>query len=207
MLPDSPDILKTMLSFSPASAGNESVNVLVQLAVSMRAHRRGGMLLVVPSNSTEWRDSIIHPIPYAMSPAYSKLSKLVRNDLPSMNPYDLQGALRLAIEAVAGLTAADGATIINDKYELLAFGAKVGRSDKSTRVERMVITEPVVGNMPQKLHPAQNGGTRHLSAAQFVHDQHDAIALVASQDGRFTVFGWSETENLVHAHRVDALFL
>jgi len=40
--------------------------------------------------------------------------------------------------------------------------------------------------------PAQFGGTRHLSAAQFVHDQRDAIALVASQDGRFTVFAWSQ---------------
>jgi hypothetical protein len=26
--------------------------------------------------------------------------------------------------------------------------------------------------------------------AQFAHDQQHAIALVASQDGRFTVFGW-----------------
>jgi DNA integrity scanning protein DisA with diadenylate cyclase activity len=55
--------------------------------------------------------------------------------------------------------------------------------------------------------PAQLGGTRHLSAAQFVHDQRDAIALVASQDGRFTVFKWSPREEFVHAHRVDALLL
>ena len=31
------------------------------------------------------------------------------------------------------------------------------------------------------VEPAQLGGTRHLSAAQFVRDQHDAVALVASQ--------------------------
>ena len=55
--------------------------------------------------------------------------------------------------------------------------------------------------------PAQLGGTRHLSAAQFVHDQHDAMALVASQDGRFTIFKWSPREEFVHAHRVDALLL
>jgi hypothetical protein len=55
--------------------------------------------------------------------------------------------------------------------------------------------------------PAQLGGTRHLSAAQFVHDQQDAIALVASQDGRFTVFAWSPCEGTVHAHRIDALLL
>jgi hypothetical protein len=46
-----------------------------------------------------------------------------------------------------------------------------------------------------------------LSAAQFVHDQFDAIALVASQDGGFTVFAWSPKEEMVHAHRIDALLL
>jgi len=51
------------------------------------------------------------------------------------------------------------------------------------------------------------GGTRHLSAAQFIHDQHDAVALVASQDGRFTVFAWSPCEDSVHAHRVETLLL
>jgi DNA integrity scanning protein DisA with diadenylate cyclase activity len=57
------------------------------------------------------------------------------------------------------------------------------------------------------VHPAQFGGTRHLSAAQFAQDQRDAVALVASQDGRFTLFKWTPCENLVHAHRVDALLL
>jgi len=57
------------------------------------------------------------------------------------------------------------------------------------------------------VHPTQLGGTRHLSAVQFVHDQRNAMALVASQDGRFTVFSWSQSENMVHAHRVEALLL
>ncbi len=55
--------------------------------------------------------------------------------------------------------------------------------------------------------PSQLGGTRHLSAAQFVQDQPDAVALVASQDGRFTVFAWSPCEDMVHAHRVETLLL
>jgi len=53
----------------------------------------------------------------------------------------------------------------------------------------------------------QHGGTRHLSAAQFVHDQRDTLALVASQDGRFTIFAWSPCEEMVHAHGVDVLLL
>jgi DNA integrity scanning protein DisA with diadenylate cyclase activity len=57
------------------------------------------------------------------------------------------------------------------------------------------------------VHPTRLGGTRHLSAAQFVHDQHGALALVASQDGRFTVFAWSGRDEIVHAHRIEALLL
>src|SRR5262249_36312692 len=47
-LPDCPPLLASLLGFdSPASwiGGPDSVNILVQLAVSMRAHGRGGVLL------------------------------------------------------------------------------------------------------------------------------------------------------------------
>jgi hypothetical protein len=31
--------------------------------------------------------------------------------------------------------------------------------------------------------------------------------MVASQDGRFTVFAWSPCEGLVHAHRIENLLM
>ena len=69
------------------------------------------------------------------------------------------------------------------------------------------MTEPIEGGAPEQMHPGQLGGTRHLSAAQFVHDQPGAVALVASQDGRFTIFAWSPRDKAVHAHRVEVLLL
>jgi len=111
------------------------------------------------------------------------------------------------VDAVAGLTAVDGAAIINDRSELLAFGAKIVQSKSGAEVERVVLTEPVTGAEPEVVDPAELGGTRHLSAAQFVQDQRNALALVASQDGRFTVFAWSPCEAMVHAHRVETLLL
>jgi hypothetical protein len=111
------------------------------------------------------------------------------------------------VDVVAGLTAVDGATIITDRYELLCFGAKIGRRDGSPRVEAVMVTEPIEGTVAQTMNPSEMGGTRHLSAAQFVHDQQNAVALVASQDGRFTIFAWSPCETSVHAHRVEALLL
>jgi hypothetical protein len=67
--------------------------------------------------------------------------------------------------------------------------------------------EPFEGASPSMVEPSQLGNTRHLSAAQFVYDQRQAAALVASQDGRFTVFMWSPSEDVVHAYRLESLLL
>jgi hypothetical protein len=135
------------------------------------------------------------------------LADLLNQNVDERNENLWEGAVRRAVDTVAGLTAVDGATVINDRYAVLAFGAKIRRPEGSAPVEQMVATEPIVGDRAVVIHPAQNGGTRHLSAAQFVYDQRDALALVASQDGRFTIFAWSPCEEMVHAHRVDTLLL
>ncbi|WP_221391686.1 putative sensor domain DACNV-containing protein [Dyadobacter sp. NIV53] len=204
---DCPSLINSMMGFASSSIWNDSLNILVQLSVSMRDHGRGGILLVVPAGKEAWRESIIHPIAYAVEPAFSELAELQKPHSEDINAVLWQSKLNAAIYNLAGLTAVDGATVINDKYELMAFGAKIGRSPNGQPVEEMLVTEPIIGNKGVIVHPVQNGGTRHLSAAQFVHDQHDAIALVASQDGRFTIFSWSACEGKVQAHRVDALLL
>jgi hypothetical protein len=183
------------------------VNVLVQLAVSMRSHGRGGLLLVVPGGTDAWRESIVSPMPYAVSPAYSELSELMRKSMVDREERRWQDALTRAVVAIAGLTAVDGATLVTDTYDLLAFGTKIARRRGSPPVEQVTVTEPIEGGTPEIVHPTQLGGTRHLSAAQFVHDQRHAVALVASQDGRFTIFAWSPCEEMVHAHRVETLLL
>jgi hypothetical protein len=206
-LTDFPALITSLLGFTSPSSWNDSVDVVVQLAASMRDHGRGGSLLIVPDGTQAWRESIVHPIPYAIRPAFSGLADLMRQDVSARRQDLWQGALRQAIDSMAGLTAVDGATVISARYELLAFGAKIGRREGSARVEQMVITEPIIGSPAVVVHPAQDGGTRHLSAAQFVHDQRDTLALVASQDGRFTIFAWSPCEAMVHAHRVETLLL
>jgi hypothetical protein len=209
-LPDCPPLLTSLLGFdSPASwvTGIDSVNVLVQLAVSMRAHGRGGLMLVVPSGDADWLDSIVKPIPYAVVPAFAELAHLTRDTPDAKGTRLWQDAVNRAVEAIAGLTAVDGATVLTSEYELLAFGAKISRRKGSPLVEQVTVTEPIEGNVALTVHPTQLGGTRHLSAAQFVHDQRRAVALVASQDGRFTVFAWSPCEGMVHAHRVETLLL
>ena len=209
-LPDCPELLTSLLAFTSPSAweqGPESVNLLVQLAASMRAHGHGGLLLVIPAGSEKWRESIVHPILYSVVPQFTGLTDLMAQPVEQQNERLWQTAMRRAVDTVAGLTAVDGATVISDQYELLAFGAKIRRAANSTQVEEIIVTEPIVGDRAVRVHPGQTGGTRHLSAAQFVYDCRDAMALVASQDGRFTIFAWSPCENMVHAHRVDTLLL
>ena len=204
-LPDCPPLLTSLLGFDAPASWAQSLNVLVQLAASMRAHGRGGALLVVPSATNTWRQSIVQPILYSVLPYFSELTELM-ND-PATERRRWQEAFARAVDGVAGLTAVDGATIITDRYELLAFGAKIGRRDGAPRIESVIVTEPIEGAAATTMNPSEMGGTRHLSAAQFVHDQRDAVALVASQDGRFTIFAWSPCESTVHAHRVEALLL
>jgi hypothetical protein len=206
-LPDCPALLESLIGFGSPASSEESVNVLVQLAVSMRAHGRGGALLVVPQGSVEWRESILRPVPYAAAPPFSELTELMSRDAGERGRREWREAFIDAVEAVAGLTAVDGAALITDRHELLAFGAKIVRRDGGAQVERMVVTEPIVGSVASVVDPVQLGGTRHLSAAQFVQDQRDAVALVASQDGRFTIFAWSPCEEMVHAHLVETLLL
>lgn len=209
-LPDCPALLTSLLGFdSPASWVNaaNSVNVMVELAVSMRAHGRGGSLLVVPAGGESWRESIVRPIPYAVAPPFSELAHLTRETPDDSRRRPWQEALGRAVDALAGLTAVDGAAVMTADYALLAFGAKIARRKGWPQVERVTMTEPIEGGVAALMDPAQLGGTRHLSAAQFVQDQRDAIALVASQDGHFTVFAWSPCETMVHAHRVETLLL
>ena len=179
-------------------------DVMLRLAVSMRAHKRGGTLLVVPAGGDAWRESIVRPITYAVEPPFTELSELAR-DAPEDDPG--HAALGRAVDAVAGLTAVDGATLLNDRYELLAFGVKIGRPQGRPRVEQVVVTEPIEGGTAEVVAPVQLAGTRHISAAQFAQDQPDSVALVASQDGRFTIFAWCAREGMVHAHRVESLLL
>lgn len=209
-LPDCPSLLKALLAFTAAATNgpHHSLNVLVQLSASMRAQGHGGTLLVVPTGVERWRESIAQPILYSITPAFSALADLVRCEVvEESRRRQWEGALRRAVDTIGGLTAVDGATVINDQYEVRAFGAKIRRKEGSSSVDRWVITEPVVGNLPVVVQPTEHGGTRHLSAAQFVYDQRDALALVASQDGRFTVFAWSPCEEMVHAHRVESLLM
>jgi hypothetical protein len=206
-LAERPSISSALLGFYRHEPEPDSVDYLVELATSMRAHGRGGALLLVPQGSDSWLESVIQPIAYRFSPTYSGLRELALGGPSNATERRWALSLRRIVDGIAGLTAVDGATVINSSYDLLAFGVKIIRRTRSPRVEQLILTEPIDGAAPKIVTPGYIGGTRHSSAAQFAHDQQDAVSLVASQDGRFTVFAWSDHDRAVVAHRAESLLL
>jgi hypothetical protein len=203
--PDCPTLASSVLGCD-STPGLDAVDVLRELAVSMRAHGHGGTLLVVPGDSDRWRESLVHPMPYAVRPGFSTLAELAQEP-GERRSREWEADFSDAVEVIAGLTAVDGATVITDRYELIAFGAKIAPRQGHRRVEQVTVSESIEDAVAVTVHPTQLGGTRHFSAVQFVNEQRNALALVASQDGRFTVFSWSPSQAMVHARRVEALLL
>src|SRR5581483_3240432 len=155
---DCPAVLYPLFGFDLAGSSEDSFNALAQLAVSMRAHGRGGALLVVPENADAWQASIVQPIRYSVVPAFLELAELMKESGRDKHSVP-QEAFYRSVETIAGLTAVDGATIITDQYAVLAFGAKIARGEGAARIERVVVTEPIEGNQPLVVHPSELGGT------------------------------------------------
>jgi len=110
------------------------------------------------------------------------------------------------VESIAGLTAVDGATVITDQYEVLAFGVKIKRAAGSASVEQMVLTNPLSGIRPLWF-------LRCSTAARATCRPRSSYMISAMRwrwwlTGRtLHYFAWSPCEEMVHAHRVDVLLL
>jgi hypothetical protein len=206
-LPEYLALVTSIASTAAPRPDGGSAEVLVRLALSMRAHGHGGTLLIVPEGTDAWRASVVDPALYPVVPSFSLLDELTGGNSPAWSPLPWQETFRRAVDGVAGLTAVDGAAVMTNRHQLLAFGARIVQAPGRSPVEEVVVTEPVVGDTAAVRPLAALGGMRHSSAAQFVHDQRDALALDASQDGRFTVIAWSPGEGRVSAHHVEALLL
>jgi hypothetical protein len=101
-LPDCPDLLTSLIGSETQNAASESVNVLIRLAVSMHVHGRGGSLLVVPANTDDWRESLVQPIQYVLTPPFSALAKLAHTNVTGDHDRRWEDAIGHAVDGVAG---------------------------------------------------------------------------------------------------------
>lgn len=167
------------------------------LAEAMR-HGRGGTILIVPSSATGWRDSIKDGYLVEADNLRLMWSKkhweeksretTDTDDLTYLDPLSPEAMnFRRAIAFIGGLTAVDGATILNDKYEVIGFGWKIiPQLDPPAAI---AVADLLGQPAAEETIPFKEiGGTRHQSAASFANEHAESVAFVTSQDGRMTLF-------------------
>jgi DNA integrity scanning protein DisA with diadenylate cyclase activity len=101
------------------------------------------------------------------------------------------------LRSIGDLSAIDGAIVMDEELKVFGFGAKLqAESD-----EFQVLELDALSGTTQSVSYAQLGGSRHQSAARFVHQNHEAMVFVASQDGRLTLLAWVVDPGQVAAAR------
>lgn len=91
---------------------------------------------------------------------------------------EIEEGLSDIAQAIASLTSVDGAVILNDRFEVLGFGAEVTAVSQSLK-DIYIMTN----KGKNKKISIESFGTRHRSAFRFCSSFEDSVAFVVSQDG------------------------
>lgn len=186
---------------------------LLTTARAMRAHGRGGTLLVVP-DPEGWRRSIDVPVPYTggasflesdydvsqkptlLAPITDFFSGLLKKKESSQR--DKLSRMKTQVDQqcqhIARLTAVDGALVMTFDRFVFCFGAKIIGAEGQEVPSSLRVVKPVEGDTGAIVSLSDIGGTRHQSAAMFANAQPGSVAIVASQDGGVTFFT-TDSEN------------
>src|ERR1044072_1672495 len=171
---------------------------LEKIAIAMRAHGHGGTLLIIPNDNTTCHKSIDMGS-FRFKP-YEKFKKDLERRDAAVRQFALGSMARdfhssyedmaKSIKSIAQFTAVDGATLITPDRILLGFGAKIKPVRKVPDENyNLVISNPFYKSEPEHKNLMEMPwGTRHRSAARFVFDQKGTVAIVASADGRLSIF-------------------
>jgi hypothetical protein len=158
------EILRSKYSFEQGEARYRYRTLIMRLMNTLA--EEGGRVNPVPS-SVGWRE-----YENSSSPAIA----------------DLDEAIFELSHLIAGLADVDGAVVMTKRFELLGFGAEIRGSDLPDviTVQRALDLEAV----QCVEEPTDGVGTRHRSAYRLCQHVHDALAVVASQDGGIRFVTW-----------------
>jgi hypothetical protein len=194
--------------------------VLVILARMIVADGHGGIVLIVPTETGAWAESL-SPFAYRFAAPDTAIRDAIRQELKIVHaqgealqglwqtdvPVDLKNLVTGAIgqrpwynerdvRAVASLAGVDGAIVVMRDLSVLGFGAKIALGSRTPPGVCTFRPEPGSHETsPSSLEDL--GGTRHQSAARFAGAHKDAVALVISQDRHMSVMYWDEPINCV----------
>jgi sensor domain DACNV-containing protein len=90
---------------------------------------------------------------------------------------------------VAELTLVDGAVVLNQRLEVLGFGAEISGGLENVPCLQKALDIEGVSRQPES---GKRMGTRHRSAYRLCNALHDALAIVVSQDGQVRFIRWHD---------------
>lgn len=162
---------------------------LIRVGTTMIRHGHGGTLVLVPPADQSWRQAV--RFRFNFDPLSDPVSALCEQCGPANSPRASHTSLQ---RRVGDLSLIDGAVVMDLDLRLLGFGAKL-----LFGLEDFLVTtlNAVTGEKSERVPLAELGGMRHQSAARFIHDNRSAEVFVVSQDGRLTMFSWSESTHCV----------
>ena len=105
-------------------------------------------------------------------------------------PFLYESYVEIGIDDLAVLTQIDGAVLIRPDLSLIGFGAKLKPGEQNEDALIYDI-DPLDHDHDdgQVFHATESiGGMRHRSAARFVQDNPDSLAIVKSEDGIVSCF-------------------
>jgi hypothetical protein len=183
------------------------VATIINIAREMRRAGHGGTLLVIPTGANI--ENSIDYIAYEIDSESKVASEYLMYYLEAKNKQETNKADKDIAESVklwekqlnietpkfiAQLTSVDGATLLSSNLDVLGFGARLKAASNAT-FSHLVRVDPLDhSNWLEKVNTDKiTWGTRHKSAARFVFDNQNSIAIVTSQDGYVTAYVWIES--------------
>jgi hypothetical protein len=180
------------------------VDAIKETLCEMRRLGHGGALIIVPDND-EWEKSVDLPLKYSNKQPFDFLSETLqflieeekKSGRFSTETYLYRDGLTSSAQALAQLTAVDGATLITPDLKVLGFGVKLNAGPDPSEPNEIYSIYPLdQENWINLTRISGLGGTRHQSAARFILKQREAVALVVSQDGHITSLVWEKMRDI-----------
>jgi len=202
-------------------------NAILKIAQQMRAHGRGGTILIVPENQN-WAQSIKAPIRYTGGAnflniesrqlsfqkdehdSFDQITKMIDEmNLPHQQDWmDSWQKIQQQCNRIARLTAVDGALVMNFDRYVYCFGAKIRALNINATSTGMLMLNPFESESAIEGKFTALRGTRHQSAAQFAYDQPGSIAIAASIDGNVTFYTRdSQKDSLIALQQAELMLL
>jgi hypothetical protein len=110
----------------------------------------------------------------------------------------LDEAIMEMSQLIAALADVDGAVVLNERFEVLGFGGEiVGTAPEVTTIRRGLDVE----GTEYDTVPIDGVGTRHRAAYRLCAQEHEAFAVVISQDGGVQFVAWHAGALMFWDHR------